>query len=216
VGGYTGLDAGPRIHVWSVRDGSLLAAFRERGALRSVAFSRDGKSLVTAESNAVKVSNAETGAITLDLSDGRAYSWDAELDRDGKRIVMGYGNVAQIRDAFSGALRTVLDGHSNFVTSASFSPDGALILTTSRDKTARVWDAATGAPLAVLRGHRGGVRSGTFAPDGNTVVTAGRDDIARVWDVHLEARPPAAIRALVEARIPYKLDGARLVPIAAP
>ncbi len=36
---------------------------------------------------------------------------------------------------------------------ASFSPDGARIVTASGDRTARLWDATTGQEIIALRGH---------------------------------------------------------------
>ncbi len=74
-----------------------------------------------------------------------------------------------------------LTGHTGWVTSASFSPDGARIVTASDDNTARVWDAATGESLAELTGHTDGVTSASFSPDGARIVTAS-DYTARVWD----------------------------------
>src|SRR5262249_18439771 len=47
-----------------------------------------------------------------------------------------------------------LEGHTDQVLSASFSANGARILTASSDGTARVWEAATGHATAVLQGHR--------------------------------------------------------------
>ena len=40
------------------------------------------------------------------------------------------------------------------VNTASFSPDGALVVTASIDGTARLWDAATGAPVGQDIGGR--------------------------------------------------------------
>ena len=40
--------------------------------------------------------------------------------------------------------RADITGHANRVTSATFSPDGARIVTASFDTTARLWDAVTG------------------------------------------------------------------------
>ncbi len=37
---------------------------------------------------------------------------------------------------------------------AVFLPDGTLILTVSRDGSARIWDRLTGKELSVLRGHK--------------------------------------------------------------
>jgi WD40 repeat protein len=75
----------------------------------------------------------------------------------------------------------VLEGHTGEVNSASFSPDGTRIVTTSGDHTARVWDAQTGAWLQTLTGHAGSVWSASFSPDGTRIVTASSDRTARVW-----------------------------------
>jgi len=68
------------------------------------------------------------------------------------------------------------------VLSATFSPDGARIITASWDGTARLWDAATGQKVAVLRGQAAAVRRASFSPDGACIVTASSDGTARLWD----------------------------------
>jgi WD40 repeat protein len=68
------------------------------------------------------------------------------------------------------------------VSSASFSPDGPRVITTSRDRTARLWDATTGGEIMVLRGHDGRVSSASFSPDGVQIVTASPDGTARLCD----------------------------------
>jgi len=76
-----------------------------------------------------------------------------------------------------------LKGHSGFVWSAAFSPDGRRVVTASDDETARVWDAETGKELLTLiKGHRGSVWSAAFSPDGRRVVTVPWDGTARIWD----------------------------------
>ena len=46
-----------------------------------------------------------------------------------------------------GSERYTLRGHSNWVTSCSFSPDGGSVVSGSYDHTLKIWDAATGARL---------------------------------------------------------------------
>ena len=60
----------------------------------------------------------------------------------------------------------VLEGHTDAVRSAEFSPDGTAIVTASDDQTAITWDGATGAPIAFLRGHSMALSAAHF--DGST------------------------------------------------
>ncbi len=78
--------------------------------------------------------------------------------------------------------RFILKGHTEAVNDAQFSPDGALIVTASVDKTARVWDANTGQQVGILQGHTDGLRRARFSPDGTLIATASADKTARVWD----------------------------------
>ena len=45
-----------------------------------------------------------------------------------------------------------LEGHTDYVTSVSFSPDGARLVSGSYDKTVRVWDAVSGQCVRVVTG----------------------------------------------------------------
>ena len=67
--------------------------------------------------------------------------------------------------------------HQGPVTSATFSPDGRSILTTSLDGTARFWRG--GKSLRLSTG--GPVTTGSFSPDGKLVVTAGQHGVVHVW-----------------------------------
>ena len=74
-------------------------------------------------------------------------------------------------------------GHSHFITSVAFAPDGATLLTGGIDGTARLWDTATGVEIRRFKGHNDWVQSVAFAPDGATLLTGGKDGTARLWDI---------------------------------
>ena len=72
-------------------------------------------------------------------------------------------------------------GHTGYVWSVAFSPDGTKVLTGSDDKTARLWDAATGVHIRTF-GHTGAVYSVAYSPDGTEVLTGSFDSKARLWN----------------------------------
>lgn len=70
--------------------------------------------------------------------------------------------------------------HQDAVNHATFSPDGARILTASRDKTAKLWDAIAGKLIASFD-HPNGLYHAAFSLDGARILTAS-GDAAKLWD----------------------------------
>lgn len=75
-----------------------------------------------------------------------------------------------------------LQGHTGFVTSVAYAPDGKQIASASLDGTVRIWDAVNGAPIRTLTGHTGPVRAVQFSPDGAQLASLGDDATLRLWD----------------------------------
>jgi WD40 repeat protein/type II secretory pathway predicted ATPase ExeA len=92
----------------------------------------------------------------------------------------GVGRVYSV----SGEMLMELRGHSGHVSYSAYSPDGATIVTTGSDGTARLWDASSGEERLVLTGHSGEVFGASFNGDGTVVATAGSDGTVRLWNVH--------------------------------
>jgi len=76
-----------------------------------------------------------------------------------------------------------LQGHSDWVTSVAFSPDGTRIASGSLDSTIRLWDAASGTAVGEpLQGHSDWVTSVAFSPDGTRIASGSLDSTIRLWD----------------------------------
>jgi WD40 repeat protein len=75
-----------------------------------------------------------------------------------------------------------LTGHTDFVRSIAFSPDGTTLASGGTDNAVRLWDVATGTELGgPLNGHIQAVESVAFSHDGRLLVSGSRDNTVRVW-----------------------------------
>ncbi|EED17202.1 wd40 protein, putative [Talaromyces stipitatus ATCC 10500] len=75
-----------------------------------------------------------------------------------------------------------LEGHSNFIQSVAFSPDGQLLASGSWDKTIKLWDPVTGTLKYTLEGHSASVQAITFSPNGQLLVSGSGDQTIKFWD----------------------------------
>ncbi|MDB9539315.1 serine/threonine-protein kinase [Anabaenopsis arnoldii] len=81
-------------------------------------------------------------------------------------------------------LHTTLIGHSHWVVSVAFSPDGQTLASGSVDKTIKLWDVKTGKFRDTLSGHSGSVCSVAFSPYGQTLASGSYDKTIKLWDMN--------------------------------
>jgi WD40 repeat protein len=160
-------------------------------AVRSVAFSRDGKLLVSGgHDNTVRIWNPESGDLVKTLRGHDSWVRACTFLPDGQSVLSaGHDNHARLWDIEGYAESRVLQGkwlrgHDDAIMAVAFSPTGDQIVTASRDRTAKAWNAKTGAVTARFEeGHSFLASSAAFSPDGQRLYTAAVDGTTRGWDV---------------------------------
>ena len=176
--------------IWDVSTGKELLALKGHlYGVYHVAFSPNGNRLATASGDGtVKIWDVVTGREILSLSEeaGTEIYWVA-FSPDGLKFVTansnrrdGWGTVWSLD---TGQKLFTLPGSYIFVRSASFSPNGAYIVTSGDNQMADLWNAQNGAKLLTLYGHRDGVSSAAFSPDSTRLATSSWDRHVKIWDV---------------------------------
>ena len=83
-------------------------------------------------------------------------------------------------NAEDGSLVRTLEGHSDCVSSVTFSPDGKLLASGSLDSTVKLWNAEDGSLVRTLEGHTARVASVTFSPDGKLLACGSADSTVKL------------------------------------
>jgi RNA polymerase sigma factor (sigma-70 family) len=174
---------------------------RQDGGIPSLAFSPDGKTLVTGTSNAaaagVTVWDVSSGKVIRKLEGGIAGARDLTFSADGKTLLacgtVRAGNNPRLSAIQSAEVATgkklhqvnLEDAPAAFLAVFALSPDGKTIAWT--DKTSiTLLDAATGKKRASWDGGSGAYVF-AFSPDGKLLASAlgsgGKEKAVRLWEV---------------------------------
>jgi WD40 repeat protein len=183
--------------LWDIRSGDLVAELvGHESAVAHTCFSPDGKYLVTTSSidDTARVWRTSTrDQVSCLGAEGVRGINQAKLSRfaaDGETLVTvastyseQHENAVRLWSLGDGKRSHALTGHRGEVVFADFSPDGELLVTTSRDCTVILWNVRRASVVHTLRGHTEMVWEARFSPDGRRLVTASLDRTARIWDV---------------------------------
>jgi WD40 repeat protein len=154
-----------------------------RNPVNDIAFSRDGRRLLSKSVDAVRLWDAATGKEVAPLLGYQGTSAQAAHFSDDSRhlVTTSHDGTARLWDAHTGGAVALMSGHEGSVWDAAFSPDGRYIVTQS-ETTARLWSAPPALPVLVLNGHSASVTSAAFSRDGRKIVSSSPDRTSRIWD----------------------------------
>jgi len=178
------------LHLWDFRcidaDPMFTILDGDRGSVRAISFSSDGKYLASELLNhTIRIWDVGPGNDTFQRVHESGLNALA-VSPDNKFIVSGRddGSV-HVHDARTGEVRLrPLIGHERWVQSIAISPDGQIIASGSGDTTARLWYVQTGASVGEpLRGHEDDVSAVSFSPDSRWITSGSETGAILVWDV---------------------------------
>ena len=190
-------------------------------AVRTVAFSRDGKYFAVgagrpAQEGEIKIWQtgesfwtkpaAQTIKAHRDCVYALAFSPDSKL-----LASTSYDHMIYLWDPATGKQVKPLKEHTDSVFDLAFSPDGKWLASGGADRTVKLWDVASGKRIHTMGSSTEGVNTVAFHPNGKYVAASGFDRTIRVWDISVSG-DPVEIHSVIAheepiLRLAYSPDG---------
>lgn len=180
------------VNVWNSSNGVKHFQLPRGGESFAVAFSPDGRYLVTA-GKTLQVWDAQTGELVCLLGTlDQFFIRGLVFSPDGKHLASASSEgTVKFRDATrlevnQTARLTIRTRAPQVEFIMAFSPDGRRLVAGGEKYTVKIWDVQTGEELHAFAGHKGDVWAAAFSPDpgGRWVASAGEDSTVKLWDSH--------------------------------
>jgi len=176
------------IKVWNTTTAALIRSWNYSNGPQppsSLAISPDGRFVAQQiAERGVLVWAINTGQLehTLGSADCQQNVGIVASSPSGRWIASNCGSAALVWNFRTGQKAFTLHGHTDEVTSLSFSSDSQFLASGSRDRTVRIWGAENGGTEKVLTGSTGFLSAAIFIPCNRWLVSIAWDGLTRIWD----------------------------------
>jgi eukaryotic-like serine/threonine-protein kinase len=183
------------LRLWNATTRQIAAELPLDGDCLGLAFSKDGRTLVTSTHSTTGAAGRMTlwqmpdGAkLASHLADQSSVSPGTGFAAtpDGRLAAYGLPNGRiGVMDLRKGEELWTAVASKEYILSLAFSPDGKTLASGAgfADSSIRMWDVATGKSMGQLDGHGSWVSSLVFWPDGKKLASSSADQTIRIWDV---------------------------------
>src|SRR5688572_18290551 len=178
--------------IWDTGTGEQLMELNQSDGILTIAFSRDGRRIATADRSEVRVWDGDSGTEVFRSSKPNQLFSSVDFSPDGTRLAASsQSSLIWVWDIQTGEELHTLYGHTNSINSIRFNGNGTRLASSSNDRKLFIWDAMSGVQLMSLSGHTNTVWDAAFAPDGRHIATASEDRTVKIWDPSTGGKLPS-------------------------
>jgi WD40 repeat protein len=199
------------VRLWNVDSGECINAnelskkHKHEGWVWSVAFSPDGTILASgSEDRSVRLWDGRKGfyidivgkhekcvsSVAFSLNNGRITLASSSEDKTIKLWHPTEQLSATSKEHASWDNFKTLEGHTSWVWSVAFSPDGKTLASSSDDRTIRLWNVDTGEHVilgkqtnGIEEEHNNRIGTVAFSRDGKRLASGSEDQTVKIWDI---------------------------------
>jgi WD40 repeat protein/serine/threonine protein kinase len=190
--------------------------FEHQGALRDVAFGKDGSILTCSEDDAARAWRPAPGCLHS-VSRHEAGAQHVLFTADAKyMLVRTKDGTAMIRKALTGEMVGKPFAPESGIHEFAVNFDESKVMTAAEDGPIQFWETATGLPFGETFRHGGGAWTVAISRDGKKAVSGGLDGVVKLWDAQA-GRPLRTALSISNAirGLAFSPDGSRIAVGAA-
>ncbi len=129
-------------------------------------------------------------------------TWGAKPETQIRVTIALQQSLTRVRE------RNRLEGHTDWVRSVVYSPDGKWLVSGSSDRTVKLWNSQ-GQWQRDLVGHGDAILSVAVSPDSRLIASASQDKTIKIWSLGDAAAPPQTLvgHTNTVSRVVFSPDG---------